>query len=355
MLFRSSYAHRPGRWVCEPDWPSANVTVHRFVLGQQGLQPGNADVDKAPMTIQSPLTVGLFAGKWCSYAAGPDLAHDQRQEDGGALVFESDPLDENLELLGAAVVRLELASDKPLAMVAVRLSDVAPDDKATRVTYGLLNLTHRNSREQPEALTPGEPYRVSVRLNDAAQVFPEGHRIRISISTSYWPLAWPPPSPVRLTIYAGSSLVELPARNRLPEDEELRPFDVPQGAAPAPRRRIEGDHHNWLLHRDLASDISTLEVINDNGIVYLEDIDLEVENRAFEWYSSLNDDFLSPKGETRLIRGLKRGHWSVRTIAHTILTSTDSEFRINADLDAFENGNRVYSHNWNVCIPRDFV
>ncbi len=100
----------------------------------------------AALPIQSPLTLGLFAGKWCSYAAGPDLAHDQREEDGGALVFDSDPLDEPLEILGAPVVELELESNRPLAMVAARLSDVAPDDKATRVTYGMLNLTHRERR-----------------------------------------------------------------------------------------------------------------------------------------------------------------------------------------------------------------
>jgi len=351
----TSYTHRPGRWVGEPDWPSKNVSPRRFRLAEHGLEPADAEVEQVPVTIQSPLTVGLFAGKWCSYAAGPDLAHDQRQEDGGALVFESDPLDDPLEILGATVVELDVASDKPLAMVAVRLSDVAPDDKVARVTYGLLNLTHRNSRERPEAMVPGEFCRVRVKLNDAAQVFPRGHRIRVSISTSYWPLAWPSPSPVRLTIRAGSSFVDLPVRGRRAEDEHLRELEAPEGAAPAPRRHVEPGHHNWLLHRDLASDKSTLEVINDNGKVYLEDIDLEVENRAFEWYSSYNDDFLSPKGETRLIRGLKRGDWSVRTVAHTVLTSTETEFRINADLDAYENGNRVYSRNWNVTIPRDCV
>jgi putative CocE/NonD family hydrolase len=351
----TSYTRRPGRWVGEPAWPSSNVTPRRFVLAEHGLLPEGAESGTVPLTIQSPLTLGLFAGKWCSYAAGPDLAHDQRQEDGGALVFESDPLDEPLEILGAAEVELELSSDKPLAMVAVRLADVAMDDKATRVSYGLLNLTHRDSREEPEALKPDEVYRVRVKLNDAAQVFPKGHRIRVSISTSYWPLAWPSPSPVRLTINAGSSFVELPVRALRSEDEHLRPFDAPEGAAPAPRHHIEPGRHNWLIHRDLASDRSMLEVINDNGKVYLEDIDLEVENRAFEWYSSWDDDFLSVKGETRLIRGLTRGDWSVRTIAHTVLTSTETEFRINADLDAFENGNRVFSRNWNVSIPRDLV
>lgn len=349
------YAYRPGRWVGELSWPSPNIKTERFVLASRQILPADAKVEVSPLTVQSPLTVGLFAGKWCSYASGPDLAHDQRQEDGGALVFDSEPLKESLEILGAAVVELELTSNQPLAMVAVRLSDIAPDDKATRVSYGLLNLTHRESREQPELLEVGQRYRVSVQLNDIAQVFPRGHRLRIALSTSYWPLAWPPPSPVRLEIFAGRSFLEVPVRDPNFDDVDLREFGPPEGAEPTRRSHIESGHHNWLVHRDLATDESVLEVINDNGIVYLEEIDLEIENRALEWYSSRNDDFTSVKGETRLIRGLKRGAWSVRTVAHTILTSTESDFRIDADLEAFEGEAQIFRRNWHMSIPRDFV
>ncbi len=351
----SHYAHRPGRWVAEPSWPSPNVEIRRFILAERRILPASTIAEEVPLTIQSPLTVGLFAGKWCSYAAGPDLAHDQRQEDGGALVFDSDPLEESLEILGAAVVELELASDQPLAMVAVRLSDIAPNDQATRVTYGLLNLTHRTSGELPEHLAPGTRYRVRVRLNDVAQVFPRDHRLRIALSTSYWPLAWPSPAPVCLTVFAGRSVLELPVRRSRADNVELRPFEPPEAAEPTPRHHIEPEHHNWLVHRDLAKDESVLEVINDNGVIYLEEIDLEIENRTMEWYSSRDDDFLSLKGETRLTRGLKRSGWSVRTIAHTILTSTATEFRIQADLDAFESEARIFCRSWDVSIPRDFI
>ena len=349
------YEHRPGRWVGETAWPSPNIEPRRLVLTRNRLAADDTEVAEHPLPIQSPLTTGLFAGKWCSYAAGPDLAHDQRQEDGGALIFESDPLDRQLEILGAPEVELTLASSEPLAMVAVRLSDVARDQKVTRVTYGLLNLTHRTSREKPEHLAPGEVYRVRVRLNHISQVFPRGHRLRLALSTTYWPLAWPSPKSARLTVLAGGSALIVPVRTGSGHDEGLRPFETPEGAEAAPRRLIEAGHHNWLIHRDLASDQSTLEVINDNGIVHLEDIDLEVENRAFEWYTSRGDDFLSAKGETRLIRGLRRGDWSIRTVARTQLTATETSFRIAAELDAFEDGLRVFARNWDVSIPRDFA
>jgi putative CocE/NonD family hydrolase len=349
------YKHRPGRWVAEPSWPSETVRLQRRALAPGRLLPEGQAGPEAALPIQSPLTLGLFAGKWFSFGAAPDLAHDQRQEDGGALVFDTEPLAEAVELLGAPELEVDVESDRPIAMIAVRLSDVAPDGKATRLTYGMLNLTHRRSRQHPEPMPLGEPQRVRVRLNEIAQNVPAGHRLRLSVSTSYWPLAWPSPEPARLTLHTADSALALPLRAPRAEDAALRPFGPPEGAPPAPRRQIEPAHHNWLVHRDLAEDVSTLEVIDDNGVVLLEDIDLEVESRAWEWYSSRADDFQSVRGETRHVRGLRRGDWAVRTDTHTTLTCTATEFRIVAQLDAYENGVRVFARDWDVSIPRDCV
>ncbi|SDL69466.1 CocE/NonD family hydrolase [Aliiruegeria lutimaris] len=349
------YSHRPGRWVAEPTWPSPNVGVRRLPLAPRRLLAEGSTVPEATLSIQSPLTLGLFAGKWCSYGAGADLAHDQRQEDGGALVFESDPLTETFEILGAPVVELELSSDRPVAMVALRLSDVAPDDKATRITYGMLNLTHRDSRQHPTPVPVDTHQTVRVQLNDVAQCFPIGHRIRLAISTSYWPLVWPSPEPVRLTVYTGKSALFLPDRSPRSGDASLRTFPDPEGSTPAPQELIASGHHNWLVHRDLAADASMLEVINDHGIVHLEDIDLRVERRAIERYRSAGDDFTSVRGETHHSRRLTRGSWDVRTETRTVLRSNLAEFHITAELDAFENDVRVRSRNWNVRIPRDLI
>ena len=355
VLPTTYYDKRPGRWIAEPSWPSFSIDDHRYSLVRGRLVDSDEAIPERPLTIQSPLSVGLFAGKWCSYAAGPDLAHDQREEDGGALVFDSAPLKEPLEILGAPVVELNLQSDRPIAMVAVRLSDVALDDKATRVTYGLLNLTHRNSSENPEHLKPGERYRVRVQLNDIAQVFPQGHRLRLSISTSYWPLAWPPPEPVRLTIYSGTSTLSLPIRQSGELDAQLPAFGEAEGAPPLAKTMIEPEHHNWRVIRDLANDESTLEVINDKGIYRLEAIDLEVQNKTVETYTYRADDFSSVRGETLSIRGFKRKDWTVKTVTRTVLTSTPSHFHVFADLDAYEGDKRVYCKSWDEKIPRDYI
>lgn len=349
------YLYRPGRWVAERAWPSPNVAERTFLLAPGRLVAECEEVAQTPLTIQSPLTVGLFAGKWCSYAAGPDLAHDQRQEDGGALIFESQPLAARLEILGSPVVVLELSVDKDVAILAVRLSDIAPDGKATRVTYGLLNLTHRESSEHPERLRPGQRYRIRVALNGIAQAFPAGHRLRVSLSTSYWPLAWPPPEPVCLTIFPHVSRLMVPVRPPCTEDQSLPAFPDPERAPETPRVMIEPEHHNWLVHRNLATDESTLEVINDQGTYRLEDIGLEILSRAREWYTARADDFDSVRGETLWERRFRRGDWEVRTVTRTVLTSTARDFHLKADLDAFEGDKRVYCHSWDRVVPRDKV
>jgi len=376
----TSYEARPGRWVAENQWPSPRIPMRQFHIGPSHLLPAtdsdagpyldhppgpdnhlNPDTHPCtppgpkPLTLQSPLSVGLFAGKWCSYAATPDLPGDQREEDGGALVFESQPLRQPLEILGMPEVELELTADKPLGMVAVRLSDVAPDGKATRITYGLLNLTHRDSHEHPRPLTPGQVYRVKVPLNGIAQTFPAGHRLRLSISSSYWPLAWPPPEPVMLTINAGSSMLSLPVRPPLDSDDTLRPLGEPEGAAPMQTTLLDPAEHNWRVIRDLASDISTLEVIDRQGHVRIEETGTEVRRVVREWYAFQTRDFTSVNGETRTKRSFKRDDWRVDVLTRTTLRASAKAFLIHAQLDAYEGDRRVYSRNWDRTIPRDHI
>ncbi|MFP3907484.1 MAG: CocE/NonD family hydrolase [Acidimicrobiales bacterium] len=349
------YDMRPGRWVAEDSWPTPNVTPTTLALAPSRLVDDGDAGEPVELTVQSPLSIGLFAGKWCSYSATPDLPHDQREEDGGALVFDSDPLDEPLELLGAPMVELDVAANRPVAMVAVRLSDVAPDDKATRVTYGLLNLTHRDSHEHPTPLEPGHRYRVSVQLNDIAAVFPAGHRLRIAVSTSYWPLAWPPPEPVRLSVMTGSSSVTLPVREPRESDARLRPYEPPEGAPPIDTHVVEPGHHTWRVIRDLATDQSTLEVVKDEGTVHIDEIDLDLTDQTWEWYRSTGSDFTSLEGETTSVRGFARGDWSVRTVTNTKLTADATQFRVRSTLDAYEGDTRIFSRNWDRTVPRDLL
>ncbi|NGN69459.1 CocE/NonD family hydrolase [Streptomyces sp. A7024] len=352
----TSYAERPGRWTGEPSWPSPHTVLDELPLSRHRIgRPHEPPSDEA-LPVESPLSVGQFAGKWCSYAAPPDLPYDQREEDGGSLVFDTEELGEPCEILGAPVARLEVEVSEPIAMVAVRLSDVAPDGSATRVTYGLLNLTHRDGDADPQPLEPGRRYQVDVQLNGVAQAFPAGHRIRLSLSTSYWPQAWPPPHPVRLTVHTAGSRLLLPVRPVTESDEvSLRPFDEPEGAPPLAHTQVTPGEQRWEVTRDLVTYQQELKVVKDTGVVRYDGIDLEVGRRVRQRYGCTAGDFASPWGEVESELTFRRGDWRVRTVTRTVLHSTPGELRLHAQLDGYEGEHRAYSRNWEHRIPRDHL
>jgi putative CocE/NonD family hydrolase len=214
------HAERPGRWVAEPVWPPADQGELRLCLNETGLesQPGVV----APRVLCSPETTGEYGGSWCSF--GPDDADDQRCDDARSLVFDSPPLEDRLEILGAPVLTVDLACDVPHATLTARLCDVHPDGASLRVSYGVLNLTHRGGHEFPAQLEPGRRYTVRIQLNDIAFAFPPGHRIRVALSTAYWPIVWPSPKRATLNLFTGNSLIALPVRGRRPEDARLAPL-----------------------------------------------------------------------------------------------------------------------------------
>ena len=352
----TTYDTRPGRWVGEPSWPSERIEDRVYPLQlYKILQPGDTASDEVG-TVQSPLSVGQFAGKWCSYNAPPDMPYDQREEDGGSLVFTSDELTEPLELLGAPTVDLEVSVDQPVAQVVVRLSDVAPDGAATRVSYGVLNLTHHSGSHSPSALEVGKRGNIRVPLNGMAQSFPPGHRIRLAISTSYWPVVWPPPEPVNLTVHPQGSSLMLPVRPREIDNGEARPtFGEPEGAPPLQTTQVHPDRQGWDVSRNLVDGSGKLTVTKGLGVVHFDDIDLDVARDATEEYSFVSGDFNSVRGETWWELGFARGDWDTRTTTRTVLTSSATHFHLYAELDAWHGPERVHSATWSTDIARDHV
>jgi putative CocE/NonD family hydrolase len=347
------YVTRPGRWVAERAWPSPRITPKRYVLHPARLAA--EDGLEVPLSLRSPETLGLYAGRWCPYGLTPDLSLDQRLEDGGALTFDTEPLQERLEILGAPVAELELAVDRPVALVAARLSDVAPDGAATRVSYGLLNLTHRESHAHPTPLQPGRRYRVRLQLNDVGQAFPAGHRIRLALSTAYWPIAWPPPEPVTLTLYAGASTFTLPVRPPDPADAALPPLPPLETPPPLATTVHEPARTERVVRHDVSSNDVTLEWVQDSGRYRFDDIDLTVHTVASDRYTIRPDDPLSARIEIAWTVRLARGEWHVETQTRTVLTATKATFELDASLEAFEGGTPVHAERWERSIPRDLV
>jgi uncharacterized protein len=347
----------PGRWVTEPSWPSANIETQTMFLDRDGLR-GSADAAPAVLEHRSPQTLGVAAGSWCPYGLGgesPDLAIDQREDDGRSLTFDSAPLDAPLEILGAPVAHLRIATDQPGGMLVVRLNDVAPDGTSRRVSHGLLNLTHRTDHEKIAAMVPGKWTDAAVRLNDLAHSFPAGHKIRIAVSTAYWPMVWPSAAPVLLSLRTGESRVDLPVRP-LRKGEAAPPAFPPAEIAPPARTKvIVPASSGRRVERDIATGRWTMRLLEDGGLYRIEAIDLEVGDGMNCEYTIQEDDPLSANATWNWHSIRRREGWNVEIRSTTRLAATAGEFMIDTDVEAFEDDALFFRRSWRERIPRDGV
>lgn len=349
---------RPGRWVSEPSWPSARISWKRLSCKVARLKNSEPETR---LTICSPQTTGLTSGDWCHFGASSEMPRDQREDDGKSLVFDFGPFSERLEILGAPVLLLELAVDRPNALIAVRLNDVSLSGASTRVTYGLLNLTHRSSHEHPEPLVPGRRYRVRVQLNDIAHAFPAGHRIRVAISTSYWPVAWPSPEPVTLSVFPGASSLELPVRPPRSEDEALTPFAESECAPSPGQTKLHPVECQRTIQRDLETRETLYTIFGDGGdftgtaLARIHAIDLDIGHTVLKRFWINEDDPLSARAENVQNTVLRREDWLIKIETRTQLSATNEAFHLQAELEAFEGDACIFSRTWDRLIPRDLV
>ena len=359
---RSFYEERRGRWIAERSWPSQRIRPRPWSLAAGRLVPGSGTgaADGERLEIRSPQSTGLAAGSWCAFGVQGEMPGDQREDDGKSLVFDSEPLGEPLEILGAPELALALTCDRPAAFVAARLNDVAPDGSSTRVTYGLLNLTHRDGHDEPRPLEPGRRYDVRVRLNDAAHSFAEGHRLRLALSTTYWPLVWPSPEPVLLGVLPGASELALPVRPPGPDDALLRPFEPPESAPKPPHVHVHPGGVQRTIERDVTrgETVLTVSIDREDGgpaLTRLEDVDLEHGHAILERFRIADGDPLSARAEFLHEIVLRRGAWSVRVETATRVSSDEERFHLETELDAWEGGARVFSKRWRRSVPRDGI
>ena len=132
-----------------------------------------------------------------------DFAPDQRPTDEMSLVYDSEPLEEDVEILGFPRASLTASADAPLAHWFVRLSDVSPDGSVSLITGAAQNGGHLQSAKEPEPLVPGKAYSFDVDMHFTSWVFPKGHRIRLSVGNAQWPMFWPTPYAMTTRLHLG--------------------------------------------------------------------------------------------------------------------------------------------------------
>lgn len=352
-LPKVNYDERPGKWVQESHWPTNNIQKKKLSLVDGKLQE-EVPAQEESITITSVQEHGLYAGVFCPFDEPGDLATDQRFEDGKSVVFTSKAFSEDVDLLGHPNVSLQFSSNRENALVAVRLCDRAPTGERTLISWGMLNLNHLTSHEDPEALEVGKKYTANIQLDSLGQQIPKGHRLEVAISPTYWPQAWPSPKPVTLQVYPGDeTYISLPVRHKQASDGEVL-FEEPEIAPVIAREIIREESRTRDVNYDVVSDEWQLTDVSDEGERLLPMNGIRHGSINKNIFTIRSNDPLSATVECDWELVVAREDWETKLFTHSKMTSDETYFYVTNTVKALYNGEDFFSRTWNKKIKRDF-
>jgi len=338
-----------GRWVSRD--LGGDATSIRLYLGADNAlssTPGKG----GEAVVATDETCGADAGVFFVVSPATELPRDQRDDDAAAVVFDTPPLDQIIDVLGRTRLRLSLAIDQPQGNMIARLEDVHPDGLSHRVAFGVLNLSHRDGNEAPHPMKPGRAETIEMLLDDVGYRFPAGHRIRLALSTSYFPMVLPPPARVRATISLdGNSFIDLQTPADLVDIEMVEP---PEGLFPVYQHLTPGTAERTISRsvdgRTVTTSITgeTGEVVHPtNGMIWREAHDSVA--------TIIADDPLSFECTETVSVMRRRAGIETRAVATGRLTATATDWCVDASLIAYEDDEIVFDRSWTTTIKRDHM
>jgi putative CocE/NonD family hydrolase len=344
----------PGEWRLEDGWPVKRIRPR--VLHPQGDHSLAASVPATGAhSLRYVPSTGIEAGGPVMWFG--DVAPDQRPTDAWSLVYDTPPLQEDLEILGLPQVRLNVSADAPLAHWFVRLNDVAPDGTVTQVAAAGQNGAHRRSAENPEPLVPGREFPLDIEMHFTSWVFPKGHRIRLAVNNAMWPMIWPTPYPMTTTLRLGGpdptrvTLPVVPFEAR-PKPDFLPPADDPQypGYRTLKEETASGYGEIARIDRDVAGKATKVTALNSGGTEF------PWGRQRFE--ETIVHETEDERPEATSVRGRYRS--TVELKDRTLVWECDIHFR--SDRANFhytgtrrllQDGRLLREKTWEDTIPRD--
>lgn len=255
-----------------------------------------------------------------------------------------------MHIVGEPTVTLRASSDRPAAFVAVRLSAVHPNGSVERLSYGIFNLCHHTSHEFPSALTPGSPVEASFKLKGIAQTVPAGHRLRMSVSTSYWPMIWPSPEATTVTVHHAGSALAVPTHavvDVLADTVFERPQDARRGHVTVLRAGSETRH----VIRELGEGTTELRAMRDDGDYRIDDIGTELSFTRMRSSFVADADPLSARALVECRAVYRRDDWDVRVETDVEMTCDADAFHFIARLTTYDQGELFADRRFTRSIP----
>jgi hypothetical protein len=267
-----------------------------------------------------------------------------------SLVYDWEPLEDEVEILGHPRLVVRISATAPVAYLCAKLCDVFEDGTSALVTRGLLNLTHRESSEEPSPLEPNAWFTAELELEVTSWTFERGHRIRLDLSGTDWPNAWPPPHHGRLTVDRDGALT-------LPELVGPSPADgapalAPVGSPTTTDRREHGAGVVWRIEHDRLAD-ETRAVVGTST-----DVEASHDGVSFaDRYTGTVGVAANRPGHA-FARGeaafeLRFPDATVTSQVRSRVTSDPGAYRVELELRVGEGGRERWVRRWDRTFPRD--
>jgi putative CocE/NonD family hydrolase len=345
----------PGHWRWEAGWPlerSRPLTL--YAQADHSLKPSLSDT--AAHQLDYKPSLGLEGG-------GPvmwwgNIPPDQQPMDDHSLVYQTEPLEQALEILGFPMARLPVSADTPRANWVIRISDVAPDGRVSQVSGAGFNGTHRASAREPSDLVPGEKFPLDIELQFTSWVFPRGHRIRLAVSNGQWPMLWPTPYLTTSQLFLGGeqgARIQLPLipPGKQPGPDFKPPVQDPSlaGYATLDAGNVSGYGEIEAVKKDPLTGESVGVATNSGGQRYpwgIETFEEKIEHRT----SNSNPAHTSVTGTYALTQELSDR--TLRFEQEVIFSSDLDNFRLKIVRRLKVNDATVREKSWDELIPRDY-
>ncbi len=336
----------PGSWRNEADFPASGTSEITFYIDEGGKLASTPAA--APRRDHDEFeyvpTVGLSNGYWSGGGIPFYLPDDQRADEAYSLVYTTEPIDQEIRILGWPKVILHASSSARVATFVAKLTDVAPDDHSALIVDGALNGTRRQSLTTPSAMTPGEVYELAIPMLPTGWMLKLGHRLRLAVSSSDFPDLWPTPEPARNRVFRGgrhSSRVVLPVvpESKLPAPEFLPP--------PALRQIVSGSGSPPVMHvlYDQVAGTATVLGHRKGATILDEGLGTVLSDSEFRCTASSRDPGSASIIGTHKI-AFQREDGLIEVTGESSIRATKTHFHILVNLTVTRNGMPFFQKQW---------
>jgi len=336
----------PGEWRCG-EWPVGGISMEQYFPDKSNNLTVNAPLTGTKETLKYRAGSAIGIQDWWG-----ELTGDMAADDSYSMCFDSEPLKEDMEIIGNPRITINVSGDAPRYYWTIRLEDVWPDGNVSLISGTLINPSDQYDNTTLKKLKPDTPTLLSTDIHYTTWTFRPGHSIRVAIGNSQFPMGWPTPYPGNTTLYFGNDTwISLPVvkANKLTDScylPEVRPIENRDGYTDLP-----GVSHDYPIYYNAATGEAVSSwgddyrfKINSTVYRYVENNTWQVNDNdpAYTKYTAFRSDIVTTADRILNLTDVY------------LLTSDEKTFNLTLVRILKENDELIRTKTWNNLIPREF-